>query len=98
MPHMLLPAQIRGARGMLDWSILDLAQAAQVSVSTVKRVEEMDTQPVSDDTRSKIQGALERAGVRFLDDVGEGTGLRVRPRQDRRPSPDPVAVDGYIGS
>jgi hypothetical protein len=36
---MLSPAQIRGAQGMLDWSMSDLAKATQVSVSTVQRVE-----------------------------------------------------------
>ena len=62
---------------MLNWSMTDLARAACVSVSTVKRVEEIQIQPVSDGTRAAIQGALEGAGVRFFDDDGDGAGLRL---------------------
>jgi hypothetical protein len=52
------PAQVRGARGMLDWSMLDLAAAAQVSVSTIKRIEDgaentsSISQPCQDPTRT----------------------------------------------
>jgi DNA-binding LacI/PurR family transcriptional regulator len=62
---------------MLDWSITDLAVAARVSVSTVQRFESIQPQPVSDSTQSAIQGALEKAGVQFLPDEGEGAGLRL---------------------
>ncbi|MBH0619546.1 hypothetical protein I3A86_26010, partial [Salmonella enterica] len=66
MPNRLIAAQIRGARGMLDWSMIDLAKAAGVSVSTVKRAEEVESQPVSDKAFLTIQEAFEAAGVRFL--------------------------------
>jgi hypothetical protein len=62
---------------MLDWSITDLAKAAHVSVSTIQRVEDIQPQPVSDSTRVVVQCALEKAGVRFLPDEGEGEGLRL---------------------
>ena len=70
-------AQIRGARGMLDWSMLDLARAARVSLSTIQRIEDVEPQPVSEDTRALIQGALEGAGVRFLTDDGDGAGIQL---------------------
>lgn len=78
MPDSLTPAQIRGARGMLDWSMIDLAKAASVSVSTVKRAEQSEVQSVSDGVSRTIQAALETAGVRVLADTGEGVGLRLR--------------------
>lgn len=85
MPNRLIPAQIRGARGFLDWSILELANAAGVSVSTVKRMESAEPQPhpTSDGVRGAVRVALETAGVRFLDDEGEGWGLRLQRRSPR---------------
>lgn len=78
MPNHLVPAQIRAARGALDWSMLDLAAAASVSISTVKRMEAAEAQPVSTDVHAAVQAALEAAGVRFLDDAAEGWGLRLK--------------------
>ena len=75
--------QIRGARGMLDWSMIDLANAARVSISTVKRVEEVQPQPVSEGTRAAIQSALEDAGIVFLEHDGIGQGLRLRSDEAR---------------
>lgn len=74
----LTPAQIRGARGLLNWCMVDLARAAGVSVSTVKRMEMHDPQPVSDGIRTDVQGAFEKAGVRFLDDGSQGIGFQPR--------------------
>lgn len=74
------PAQIRAARGMLDWSMTNLADAARVSVSTIKRYESEGDQPVSADTIALMQDALETEGVRFLSDDGNGPGLRFRSR------------------
>lgn len=64
----LTSQQIRGARGMLDWSMMELASAAKVSVSTVKRAESSEPQPVSDNACFALREALEAADVRFLDD------------------------------
>ncbi len=77
----ITPAQIRGARGMLDWSMTDLAKASGVSVSTVKRVGDGRMALVSPTTVSQIRGALEAAGVEFLGDEGSGPGMRVMARQ-----------------
>ena len=62
---------------MLDWSITDLAKAARVSVSTVQRIEKSQARPISDFTRAAIQDALEKAGVQFLADEGDGEGLKL---------------------
>lgn len=73
----ITPGQIRGARAMVGWSMVDLARAADVSVSTVKRVETAGREPVSNELCGFVQTALERVGIRFLDDDGTGPGVRL---------------------
>ena len=65
---------------MLGWSMMALAGAARVSVSTVKRVQDEGSRPVSDATLAAIRDTLETEGVRFLADDGHGPGVRLRGR------------------
>lgn len=74
------PSQIRAARAMLDWSMMNLASAARVSVSTVKRVENGLSDPTTERTIALMQDALETEGVRFLVDDGNGPGVRFQRR------------------
>lgn len=74
------PLQVRAARAMLDWSMADLARTAKISISTVKRFEDGRSVLVSDGTVGLLQDALERQGVRFLPDDGNGLGVRCRGR------------------
>lgn len=60
----LTGAVSRGARGLLDWSISDLAAAAGLSVASVKRFEAGET-GVRARTREAIRRALEGAGIAF---------------------------------
>jgi predicted transcriptional regulator len=76
----ITPSQIRAARGMLDWSMVNLASAARVSVSTVKRIEDGLSDPMTERTIALMQDALETEGVRFLTDDGNGPGVRFRRR------------------
>ena len=69
--------QIRGARAMLGWSIVDLARATGLSVATVTRAEEGALQQASALTSGAIIASLEAAGIRFLPDDGDGAGLRL---------------------
>jgi ribosome-binding protein aMBF1 (putative translation factor) len=73
--------QIKAARALLDWSQEKLASAAVVSVPTIKRLEAQDG-PLGGrtDTGEKIEAALERAGIVFIDENGEGPGVRLRNR------------------
>ena len=73
-----MPGQIRAARALLDWSMIDLAKAAQVSISTIKRAE--NDGPLHATVRSvaSIRDALETNGVRFLPDDGDGPGVRYK--------------------
>ena len=77
MAERLLPAQIRGARGALDWSMVDLARATGLSISTVQRAEDSRSEGVSLAVYSSLQRAFEMAGIRFVPDNGEGSGIRL---------------------
>jgi transcriptional regulator with XRE-family HTH domain len=68
-------AQIRGARGLLGWSQLELAKAAGLSEPTVKRFETAQTN-VSEAAVAKMVFALEAAGVEFTN--GDQPGVRLR--------------------
>ena len=70
---------------MLGWSMVVLAKAARVSVSTVKRVEDEGPQPVSDAILTMVRDTLETEGVRFLADDGHGLGVRLRTRSPAPP-------------
>ena len=70
--------KIRVAREMFCLSMADLAAAAGVSVSTVKRIEDASYGTVAGSTWQIIREALETAGVTFLDEDPSGLGVRVR--------------------
>jgi transcriptional regulator with XRE-family HTH domain len=72
-------AQVRMARAALNWSVRDLAQAAQIHRNTVTNIE---TGRYAGDavTLAAIVGALKRAGVEFIDENGGGPGVRLRKR------------------
>ena len=79
---MVSGAQIRAGRGLLDWSTQQLAQRAGVGWSTVKRFEDVDQIPNSrSDTLSKIQEALEAAGIEFIGDPTTSPGVQLRKRK-----------------
>jgi transcriptional regulator with XRE-family HTH domain len=69
--------QIKAARMLLDWSQDRLAEAADIGIATIKRLEAQDNGLGGrDDTVGKIVGALERAGVEFTN--GGQPGVRLR--------------------
>lgn len=77
---MISPAQMRAARALLGWKQTDLAVAAGVSEMSVKNIEREAASP-REATLAKLRGALEAAGVIFLDagvsrDGGPGVRLR----------------------
>jgi transcriptional regulator with XRE-family HTH domain len=77
--------QIKAARSLLAWSQEELAQAAEVSIPTIKRLEANDG-PLGgrSETGEKIRKALEAAGVEFIDENGGGPGVRLRqPKKPR---------------
>jgi transcriptional regulator with XRE-family HTH domain len=78
--------QIRAARGLLGWSQTQLAEAANRSLPTIKRLEREDSDgpTVSDDVRQAVQTALEKAGVEFIPENGGGAGVRMKKRAAKR--------------
>lgn len=75
---MISPAQMRAARALLGWKQTDLAVAAGVSEMSVKNIEREAASP-REATLAKLRGALESAGVIFLDAGSEGgPGVRLR--------------------
>ena len=73
--------QLRAARALVGWSQTQLAERAEMSLPTVKRVEAGNGPRVSEEARLKLQQALECGGVEFIDENGGGPGVRLRKRQ-----------------
>ena len=71
--------QIKAARALMAWSQEQLAEAADLSLPTIKRLEANDG-PIGgrSETGAKIQVALERGGVEFINENGGGPGVRLR--------------------
>jgi PAS domain S-box-containing protein len=73
----LTGAQIRAARGILNWSVRDLAEKAKVSGSTIRRLEESDgAASPGEPTIEPIRQALQKAGIEFLFPPAGKPGLR----------------------
>lgn len=73
----LTSAQVRAARGLLNWSVQDLAVAAGVSPMTVKRIEaSRDTPEVRKESADAVKAALECAGIEFVYGPGLKPGIR----------------------
>jgi hypothetical protein len=72
--------QIKAARALLGWNSVQLADAAGVGRATIWRLESADG-PLGGEpaTVAKIIGALEAAGVEFLDDSRPGVRMRQCP-------------------
>jgi ribosome-binding protein aMBF1 (putative translation factor) len=60
------PEQVRAARGWLAWSQAELAEHANVGLSTVKSYESGERMPIANNLAA-IQKALEKAGIRFTE-------------------------------
>lgn len=75
MSDRIIPAQIRGARGMLGWSMMDLARASGLSISTVKRAEGGGPPQASAEAVRQLASALGAAGVRFIAHEGQSVGV-----------------------
>lgn len=83
---MISGVQIRAGRALLGWDQVKLAEAAGVSIITVKRLE-----AAGEDIHAhfatviKVKAAFETAGVLFLgEESGFGYGVRLRSDTRRR--------------
>ena len=71
-------AQVRAARGLLDWSIAQLSSAAGVSANTIKRLEAgKDQLTVRRSTVNAVRNAFEQYGVVFTGYDSASAGVRM---------------------
>lgn len=81
---MISGRQIKAARALLAWSQRDLAKASGVSEPTIAHLESVDGEPGGRaDTGEKVRAALEKAGIGFIGENGDGAGVRLRKRRAR---------------
>lgn len=76
---MLTSEQVRAARAFLRWEQRELAEASGVSLPSIQRLETKPG-PLAAQVRTiaAIRGALESAGVEFIDENDGGPGVRLR--------------------
>jgi transcriptional regulator with XRE-family HTH domain len=75
------PPQIRAARGLLNWTVQELAEKAGFDRNTVAQIE--SGKYASDpETMAAICRILEAAGIEFT--IGRWPGVRLRPERRRQ--------------
>jgi transcriptional regulator with XRE-family HTH domain len=81
---MLTGPQCRAARGLLGWTVKELAEASGVSPRSIATLESSTSIPpqMTVGTIQKVQAALEAAGVEIIEistrSNGGGLGVRLR--------------------
>jgi len=76
-PTILLAAQCRAGRALVEWSLERLAQACSVDLQVLKEFEARFRRP-DPETLSRIRAVLTDAGVAFVDENGGGAGARLK--------------------
>ncbi|MGU3659083.1 helix-turn-helix domain-containing protein [Methylobacterium fujisawaense] len=75
IPIIISAEQCRAARAWLDWKQEDLAQRADVSLSTVRDFEKGRRMPFANNLKAMV-GAFQAGGIRpTFKDSGEPTGI-----------------------
>ena len=76
---MITGAQVRAAKSLLRWSGSDLAIEANVSLSSIRRIEAFDGIPDSASVKvlNAIEKALERGGIEFIGSPEDCPGVRL---------------------
>ncbi|WP_245473873.1 helix-turn-helix domain-containing protein [Bradyrhizobium zhanjiangense] len=71
-------AQLRAARGMLNWSVKQLAARTGISAAVIRRLEEQNgLLRLPDETLTTLCATLSSAGIEFIFGAGKPG---VRPR------------------
>ena len=87
---MLVGAQLRAARGLLNLSVAELAEQTGLAVNTIRRAESTnEVSGITDANMRLLRGTLETEGVVFLDANELGPGVRLKstvplPKRSRR--------------
>ena len=72
------PAQLRAARGLLNWSVSELSERAGLALNTVRKAENaQDFRSVYRPNAELLRSTLEAAGVAFIDADEMGAGVRL---------------------
>ena len=79
----ITPGQCKAARALLELTQSDLADAANLGLSTVVDFEKKRRQ-VSAAAVQAITSALAARGVEFIDENGGGPGVRLRKRHQKK--------------
>ncbi len=74
---MLTPEVCRAARGLLNWTLRDLAQAAGVGIVTISAFER--GRPAYESTKAKLAAAFEREGVELILEEARTGAAAARP-------------------
>ena len=77
----MTPAQCRSGRALVDLTQPKLAESASLGLSTVVDFERQ-RRTVSGEAVDAMCRALQAAGVIFIDENGEGPGVRLRKERD----------------
>lgn len=79
---MLTSAQIRAARGLLNWSAADLAEKVSAARQTIQRLEQSEGVPPSrTQTLMDIKATFEAAGVEFIGTPDNDPGVKLKTRK-----------------
>ena len=83
-PDRSLRVEPRGFCAVLGWRQMDLANAAEVGLATVARIERGEGMVQGNfSTIAKIQDALEKEGVSFVAEPGGEIGVRLKKQSPR---------------
>jgi hypothetical protein len=83
-PTILVAAQCRAGRALIEWSADKLAQASAIDLQVITAFEARFRRP-DPETLRRIRATFEEAGVVFVDENGGGAGARLRfSRKDVR--------------
>ncbi len=78
---MITSEQVRAARALLRWEQKDLAATSGISLPSIKRLETIPGALAAQGrTIDALKAALEAAGVIFVEENGEGPGVRLRKK------------------
>ena len=92
---MLTPAQCRAARGLLDWTQQELADAARIGVATV-RLFEGEAAELRQATLAVLRQAFELAGVEFTN--GDQPGVRLTKAAATHSAESASASNGTVAA
>ena len=82
------PAQLRAARGLLNWSVSELQTKTGLAMNTIRKAEDARTyHSVNAANAQLLRSTLESEGVLFIDADDHGVGVRLRDPNEEPSGP-----------